>query len=415
MKFKKTRIFLFFIIFLIVFQASIYSDDVVSEQNYAIDDIYSTIEVSTNHEEVPQINARHAIVLDRNSLMPLYCKNEQERCKMASTTKIMTAIITIELCDLNQTVTISQKSALTGGSRLGLSKNDKITVENLLYGLMLCSGNDCAVALAEHIAGNTENFAIEMNKKANELNLANTNFVTPHGLDNNEHYTTAYDLAILTDYALKNEFFSKIVKTKSYTVFINNATKNIQNTNELLGNYEGIYGVKTGFTNGANRCLVSVCKKNDIDVICVVLGCDTKKDRTKDSISLLNYIYNNFTLVNIQDILYKKFDEWNKIHKNSFFINKGVSSTFDLFLDQTQVKYTYVVIKKNHLDKINFSISFASYFEAPVYEYTKIGTIALYLDNTILYEVNILNNNSINKKNIQNYLSYFCKNYFSFF
>ena len=188
-----------------------------------------------------------------------------------STTKIMTATIIIENCDLSQSVTVSKKAASTGGSRLGLKTNDKITIKDLLYGLLLCSGNDAAVALAETAGGDIQGFSKLMNNKAKALGLKNTNFESPHGLDSDGHYTTAYELAILSDYALKNKTFLEIVGTKNYTVTINGYPKTLSNTNELLGNLNGIYGVKTGFTNGANRCLVTSCKRNDMDIICVVL------------------------------------------------------------------------------------------------------------------------------------------------
>lgn len=256
-----------------------------AELDYSDNYIFTSIEVDANISSVPQINSKSAVILERNTGTILFGKNENSIRKMASTTKIMTAIVVLENCnDLGQIVNISKKSASIGGSRLGLSINSKITVLDLLYGLLLCSGNDTAIALAEFIGGSVEEFAVLMNQKALHIGLKNTHFVSPHGLDSEEHYTTAYELAILTQYALKNDTFSKIVSTKSYTVHINGSPKNIGNTNELLGNLTGIYGVKTGFTNGANRCLVTACKRGELDVICVVLGADTKKFRTQDSI-----------------------------------------------------------------------------------------------------------------------------------
>ena len=188
-----------------------------------------------DNSEKPVLNSRAAIVIDRNSKTILFGKNENEKRKMASTTKIMTAIIVIEHSDLSQLVSVSSKAAGTGGSRLGLHTNDKISIENLLYGLLLCSGNDAAVALAETIAGDLPNFAQLMNNKASELGLVSTHFITPHGLDNDEHYTTAYELALIADYALQNDTFMKIVGSQSHTITINNYPKNISNTNELLG------------------------------------------------------------------------------------------------------------------------------------------------------------------------------------
>ena len=158
----------------------------------------------------------------------------------------------------------------------------------------MVSGNDAAVALSEFISGNVESFAELMNLKANELGLKFSHFVSPHGLDSDEHYTTAYDLAILTDYALKNPVFAKIVNTSNYSITINNYSKSLHNSNELLGYLDGVYGVKTGFTNGANRCLVTACKRGDMDIICVVLGADTKKFRSTDSIKLMEYAFSHF-------------------------------------------------------------------------------------------------------------------------
>lgn len=200
-----------------------------------------------------KINSHVGLIYDRNSGRVIYEKNGHEKYKMASTTKIMTAIVVIENCNMTDVVVVDKKAAGTGGSRLGLKTNDKVTVNDLLYGLMLESGNDAAVALANYTAGSVEEFAYLMNKKARELGLENTNFVVPHGLDNDEHYTTAYELAKITDYALNNEIFRNIVKTKAYNVNINGKIKQISNTNELLGNLNGVYGVKTGFTNGARK------------------------------------------------------------------------------------------------------------------------------------------------------------------
>ena len=219
---------------------------------------------------------------------------------MASTTKIMTATIIIENCNLEETVEVSKEAANTGGYRHGLKTGDKISIKDLLYGLMLRSGNDAAVALAEVCAGSIVDFSNLMNKKANELGLVNTHFESPHGLDSDGHYTTAYELALLSDYALKNKTFLQIVGTYNYTISINGYPKSLTNTNELLGNLNGVYGIKTGFTNGANRCLVTACKRNDMDIICVVLGCDTKKFRTSDSIKLIEYTFSNFEFVIIQ-------------------------------------------------------------------------------------------------------------------
>lgn len=255
------------------------------DEKINLEEIKKTVETSANVDEnqEPKLDSRIALVYDRNSGNVLYEKNGYKTSKMASTTKIMTCIVILENANLNDVVVVDKKAAATGGSRLGLKTGDKITVNDLLYGLMLVSGNDAAVALAIHVGGSVEGFATLMNQKANELGLKNTNFVTPHGLDSEKHYTTAYELAKMADYALQKEKFKKIVGTQSCNITINGKSKNITNTNELLGYLNGVYGIKTGFTNGAGRCLVTGCKRGNLDIITVVLGADAKKIRTSDS------------------------------------------------------------------------------------------------------------------------------------
>ena len=388
-----------------------YADDYI-ENEQTIDVSSEILEVNSNNTSTidpSSINSRSCIIFDRNSHMILYGKNEQKQVKMASTTKIMTATIVIENCDLSDTIEISKKAASTGGSRLGLKTGDKITIKDLLYGLMLVSGNDAAVALAEHVGGDIQGFASLMNNKANELGLTNTHYESPHGLDSDGHYTTAYELAKLADYALKNETFLKIVGTKNYTVTINGYSKNLSNTNELLGNLNGIYGVKTGFTNGANRCLVTSCKRGDMDIICVVLGADTKNYRTKDSIKLIEYAFNNFTYINANQIAMEYFDEWKENNLKKIDILK--SSCENIKLDLETLENSTVSINKNLYDNISCNISINTNLEAPISSNTILGTLTIDLDGTNLAALNIINKDDINRKNIFYYLNYFFSNY----
>lgn len=355
------------------------------------------------------INARSYAVLDRKSKKVLIGKNEYTKAKMASTTKIMTATIILENCNLDDIVTISKKSANTGGSRLGLKTNDKISVLNLLYGLLLCSGNDAAVALAEYCSGSIPEFCNLMNQKAIELGLTNSHFETPHGLDSDGHYTTAYELALITDYALKNSTFVKIVNTKNHTIQINNYPKNLSNTNELLGVLDGVYGVKTGFTNGANRCLVTACKRNDMDLICIVLGCDTKKFRGQDSTKLINYCFDNFEYVNIRNLLTYKLNDWKNDNKNYFNIIKGVSTKLDIkFSDPSS---DVIPIKKDEINNINVRFSINKNLVAPITVDNIIGNYEIFSSTNTIYSGDIISNNAIDKKNIKYYLFDFLKNY----
>ena len=378
--------------------------DEILENNSTINkQIVETIETSSNNVSLPDINSRAAVVIDRATNKILYGKKENEKRKMASTTKIMTSLVIIENCNLDETIEVSKKAANTGGSRLGLKTNDKITIRDLLYGLMLCSGNDTAVALAEHLCGNIEVFSEIMNNKAKELKLENTHFVTPHGLDADDHYTTAFELAKLANIALNNEVFRKIVGTKNYTVTINGQPKNITNTNELLGNLAGVYGVKTGFTNGANRCLVTACKRNNLDIVCVVLGADTKKFRTQDSIKLIEYTFKTLTPVDIQSLVDEKFEQWKKDNLNCFEIIKGQSQNIEL--KNNPLEYSTIALNNNLINNIKITINCKQIIEAPVFQGTKLGSIQIYAGNELVSSCDILLNNNIYKKNMFNYFT----------
>ena len=360
-------------------------------------------------KNIPSINARHAIVLDRNSGTVLYGKNENEQCKMASTTKILTAIVVIENSpDLSAIVTVSSKAAHTGGSRLGLSTDDKISVYDLLYGLLMVSGNDAAVALAEFTSNDINGFSILMNQKANELGLTSSHFITPHGLDQEEHYTTAYELAKIADYALKNEKFRKIVGTKNCNITINGASKNISNTNELLEYLNGVYGIKTGFTNGAGRCLVTSCKRGELDIITVVLGADTKKIRTSDSIKLIDYIYKNYEIVNVKKIIGDKFNDWLKINENRVYVNKGITNEMKLSIEN--LSFEKMAVKKQNKDIINVEINAIFYFEAPVKEKSTVGNLKVIIDGKEIEILDIYNEKEVEKKQLDDYIKEFLYN-----
>jgi len=397
------------LIFCIIFLNNyiVLADD--GADNVDIGEIEKVVEIASEAIEEPKINSKYAIVLDRNNKTIIYGKNEMTKTKMASTTKIMTSLIVIENTNLNDIVEISGKAAGTGGSRLKIKKGDKITVRDLLYGLMLRSGNDAAVALAEYVGGTIEGFANLMNKKAEELGLLNTHFVTPHGLDSEEHYTTPYELAILTAYALDNEVFANIVKTSICNISINGYSRTINNTNELLGNLNGVYGVKTGFTNGAGRCLVTSIKRGDLDIICVVLGADTKKIRTSDSIKLIEYTFANYQKVDIKTKLEQEFNNWKSINSGRINIEKGIKNGIDLKLAEYDLEsYT---IKNNTENKIKIQIDIELNLVAPVNLNTKIGKLSVFYDNKLIQEIDVLTAEEVRKKGILDYIFEIIRNY----
>ena len=254
-----------------------------------------------------------------------------------------------------------------------------------------------------------EGFATLMNKKANELGLENTHFETPHGLDSDNHYTTPYELTKLANYALGNKTFRNIVGTKSCTININGVPRIISNTNELLGNLNGVYGVKTGFTNGAGRCLVTSIKRDNLDVICVVLGADTKKIRTADSVKLIEYTFKNYTSKDISKSIEEEFEKWKNINENRININKGIKTDIKIGLEEYNIKN--YPIKNNTSQKINVQIDVNRNLEAPVQNGAVIGKLIVSYDDKCILEINIITKEEIKKKGIENYIYEIFKNY----
>ncbi len=246
-------------------------------------------------------------VIEINSGRVLYTKNEFKRLPMASTTKIATAITVIENCnDLSKTVSVPDCAVGVEGSSIYLKAGEKVKIIDLLYGLMLQSGNDCAVALAVTVFGSIENCAKKMNETAVKAGATKSNFVNPHGLHDENHYTTALDLALISSYALKNDTFSKIVSTKRYEMQNDENKRVIVNKNKLLSSFLGATGVKTGFTKKAGRCLVSSACRNGMHVVAVVLNCGpmfeecaTLMNRAFDEFSLKDVSYDKSVTINV--------------------------------------------------------------------------------------------------------------------
>lgn len=392
---KKILYSIFIFLLILLNFSTVCADDVDNEGEFE-----NTVEVTASSvTALPKTNSRRYIVYDRISKSMIIGKNEDVKSAMASTTKIMTTIVILEKSDLDETVTVSAKAGGTGGSRLGLKRGDKASVRDLLYGLMLRSGNDAAVALAEHVGGSVKGFAELMNEKAIELGLTNTHFVTPHGLDDANHYTTALELAKLTDYAMDNETFAKIVGTKSTTIYINNQPRQINNTNELLGVLNGVVGVKTGFTNNAGRCLVTETKRNNMDIITIVLGADTKKDRTKDSVNLIEYTFSKYKMYNLEEQIIKEFNKWKNINEKRILIIKGKTSNPKLALGA--IEKATIPICDN--DKIEYSINALTEVEAPVEQWNVMGTLTVKLNGEILENIDIVNVNEVQKRDWKDY------------
>ena len=260
------------------------------------------------------VSARSAIVMDGQSGRVLFAKDEHEKRRIASITKIMTAILAVESGKLDETVTVSDRAVKTEGSSIYLTSGQKVKLKDLVYGLMLRSGNDAAVAIAEHVGGSLEGFVYMMNQKAADLGMENTLFRNPHGLDDHpDHYSSAYDMALLTKYAMTNETYQKIAGTKRYKA---ETMQGIwRNKNKLLtGLYEYSTGGKTGYTKLANRTLVSTSSKDGTDLIAVTINAP---DDWNDHMNMFNYVYGHY-----KTYIIAKKGEVPKL-KDSFYGNKA--------------------------------------------------------------------------------------------
>ncbi len=235
------------------------------------------------------------IVMEASSKRVLAGSNIHEKKYMASTTKILTAIVIIENCDLDEIITVGAKTVGVEGSSIYLETGEKLSVRDLLYGLMLRSGNDCAETLAVHCSGSIDKFATLMNETAHKIGATESNFVNPHGLHNDNHYTTAYDLGLISCYAIQNPTFKEIVSTQKIKIpFSTHGTERLLiNKNKMLKEFQGSTGIKTGFTKKAGRCLVSSAERNGMEIVSVVLNCGPMFERSK---SILQDAFDTFDM-----------------------------------------------------------------------------------------------------------------------
>lgn len=234
------------------------------------------------------ISASSAVLLVSGSNEVLFEKSAYEKRPMASTTKIMSSIIAIESGRLDEEITVTQEMTAVEGTSMGLLPNDRVSVSELVYGMLLSSGNDAANATAITIAGSTDAFVSMMNDKAKQIGMLSTNFATPSGLDADDHYSTAYDMALLGSYAIENEQFLEICSSSSAVVDYGNPPykRRLTNHNKLLKIYDGAIGIKTGFTKKSGRCLVSAAERDGVTLICVTLN---DADDWNDHKKLLDY------------------------------------------------------------------------------------------------------------------------------
>ncbi|MGM0471664.1 MAG: D-alanyl-D-alanine carboxypeptidase family protein [Bacillota bacterium] len=324
----------------------------------------------------PDITAQAGVVIDVKTGEVLFSKDHHQRRPPASTTKIMTGILAIENGDLEREVTISQRAAYTEGSSIWLETGESLTLRELIYGLLLNSGNDAAVAIAEEIGGSVEEFAQLMNRKAQEIGALNTTFQNPNGLPQQGHLTTAYDLAMIARYALQNELFGEIVNTvrKSISWEGHQYGRSLLNTNRLLRRFDKVDGVKTGYTDAAGRCLVSSASENNRQVVAVVLK---SNQMWHDSMKLLNYGLDNFKEVKL-------------IEQGEVAYNLALETGGKQELELLTAKDFSLVIPQNENLEVKKEITIKSNYNLPITEEEELGKISFYVADELKGRIPLL-------------------------
>lgn len=322
----------------------------------------------------PNIQAGCAIALDSKSKVVLYEKNAYQLVPMASTTKIMTVLVAIKYGNLDRKIEISKRSAGVRGSTVGYKKGENIKLRELLYGLMLRSGNDAAIAIAEGVSGSVEEFVKLMNEYASEIGVLNTHFETPHGLDKEEHYTTAYDLAVITSKAKENELFTKIVSSKEVDGKENEFTRSYRNINKILWQIPYANGVKTGYTGKAGKCLVTSVNIKGNDVIMIVLNCP---GRWKETQKIFEYVNNNYEFKK----MFSKDDTALNINLNKKELKLKYSQDIIIPINP-KCKYTSKIIKP---EKIKHNIKKGD----------EVGKLCIYKDGKKIYSTSLKAANTI--------------------
>jgi len=315
------------------------------------------------------ISAKSAIVIDQESGEAIFEKNPDIQLPPASTTKIMTGIIVLENSDLDDVVKISARTKEIGESSIYLSEGEELRVEDLLYAMLVQSANDAAYALAEHVSGSEELFVDLMNRKAAEIGAKSTKFKNSYGLDDEEHLTTARDLAMIASYAMQNDEFRKIVATKEkFIPWEGHSDRKLVNTNTLLGKVDYVTGIKTGYTDKAGLCMVISAEKNGKNLITVVLGSKDEKIREEDILLIMDYCFEEN----------ERFDLYKKDNSKFFIYPKNDEEPIAVFAEKDLSRY----LNKSDADDLIVIVNIDENISLPVYAGEKVGSVIV-LNNRV--------------------------------
>ena len=344
-------------------------------------------------------SAKAMCVLEQSSGRVLYGKNIHKKLAMASTTKIITALTVLENCEnLEEKVFVDDRAVGIEGTSIYLRKGEVLTVKELLLGMMLPSGNDAATALAYHVGGDINAFCDLMQKTSLKYGANNSSFKNPHGLDQDDHYTTAYDLALISSKALENEVFYEISTTKSAVISGNKEVKSrfLKNKNKLLRTFDGCNGVKTGFTDNAGRCFVSSASRDDMTIVCSVLNCP---DMFEESARLMEKSYNDYCLTT----LLESYDVLKEVG-----VKGGREESVKLF---SREKFVYPLNNEEKL-KVNVEIEVPEVLKAPLKKEEVVGQVKVYLDGKLLFSDEVLTREAVRKDSIFSFVKDIVKNWF---
>ena len=331
------------------------------------------LSVCVNKVDITSVFADNSasIVMEVSSLRVLDGVNYHQKKYMASTTKILTAICVIENCDINSIVKIPKEAVGIEGSSIYLEAGEELSVKDLLYGLMLRSGNDASVALALHCSGSIDKFALLMNNLAKKIGAFNSNFVNPHGLHDDNHYTTAYDLALISCYAIKNPTFKEIVSTKKVTIphTSKNCGRVLINKNKMLFNYDGCNGIKTGYTKKAGRCLVSSALVDGLEVVSVVLNTPDMWDKSKQ----------------LLDNVFSKYKSYNIVESDNFIAFADIYGVPDekcgLYIKNDVV----LPLTEEEYSSIKVVYDYPCNLKIPFNKDQEVGQIKIYIKNNLIF------------------------------
>lgn len=350
--------------------------------------IVSLLNIELCSAEPLQLSAKAAVLIDAFTGRVILDKAASIRHYPASITKIMTLIIALERGNPNDIVTVGEKVPGTEGSSIYLEAGQRITLKDLLYGMMLQSGNDATMAVAEHLSGNMENFVKLMNEKAAALGCKNTRFANPNGLPNEQHYSTAIDMARITAFGYRFQMFEKIVSTQQYIIFNNvrNEYQELYNENKMLWRYDGCDGVKTGYTDSAGHTLVVGAKRNGIQLIAVVMDADEK---WTDTAKMLDYGFELLT----PKLLYSRGTDFGRVRlKNGESISVAAALSSDV---------VFPALKAGEKSgEITYRTDLPIYKDAPIVKGQQLGNLLIYFDGKQITSIPLVAVSDVEKKSI---------------